>query len=623
VTTASPAAEVRAAYQANLDRWQRAYDTETARFVRLGLVRGLVFVAAAALAVAIVLRAGGVTPAWLLLPVVAFIGLVVWHERVSRRQAAALRSVNYFLRGLARLDGRWVEGGDDGERFRDDAHPYASDLELFGRGSVFHLVSTCRTNTGALRLAGWLLAPAGVEEIGRRQAAVRELARNLELRHALAVIGPELQAGLDSRVVRDWATAPPVEIPAWYRTGALLVALANVATLMGWGLDWWKGLPFAVTALVGLMVAFSVRSRVVGILAAADAPTRELRLLAVLLERVAEERFSCPWLEELGGRWHRSGASPALEVRRLERLVDLVDARRNQIFMPIAGVVLLGTQLAIAIERWRERTGPAVVDWLDAMGDLEAAVSFATHAAEHPDDAWPVVAQGPPRIVAAGLAHPLLPEATVVRNDLALGDPWRLAVISGSNMSGKSTLLKAVGVNLVLAQAGAPVRATSFALAPAALGASLVLRDSLLEGRSRFFAEIVRLRDIVALTAGERPVVFLLDELLSGTNSHDRAVGAEGVLKGLVDRGALGLVTTHDLALTRIADALGDRAVNWHLEDRFEAGALAFDYRLKPGVVKRSNALELMRSVGLEVRGGDGGRRGETGGDGMRRDETG
>ena len=602
--TASGAADPRAAYRTGLERWQAAYDAETIRFDRIGLVRGAVFLVAALLAAAIVLRFRGLTPVWILGPLLAFVALVVWHERVSRRQRAALRSVNYFLRGLARLEDRWLDGGDPGERFRDDSHPYAADLELFGRGSLFHLISACRTNTGGGRLAGWLTAPATTDEVVRRQAAVRELSTRPELRHALAVIGPDLEAGLDSRALREWATAETVGFPSWYGPATAAAALANLAALAGWALGWWKGLPFAITLMVGMGVAFSIRSRVRTVLTAADAPTRELRLLAALLERVAGERFTSEWLVALGERWRRSGASPALEVRRLERLVDLVDARRNQLFLPVAGVLLLGTQLALAIERWRRRTGPAVVEWLEAMGDLEAAVSLATHAAEHPADAWPTVAAGTrPEIVARGLAHPLLPENRAVRNDLTLGGECRLAVISGSNMSGKSTLLKAIGVNLVLAQAGAPVRAAALSIAPCTLGASLVLRDSLLEGRSRFFAEIVRLRDIVALTDGERPVVFLLDELLSGTNSHDRAIGAEGLLRGLIDRGAVGLVTTHDLALTRIAEALGGRAVNWHLEDRFEAGELRFDYRLQPGVVKRSNALELMRSVGLAVGG--------------------
>jgi DNA mismatch repair ATPase MutS len=242
-----------------------------------------------------------------------------------------------------------------------------------------------------------------------------------------------------------------------------------------------------------------------------------------------------------------------------------------------------------------------VVDWLDAIGDLEALAALATLTYEHPDDAFPDLVAGPPRLEGSGLAHPLLAAAGVVRNDVSLGGGCRLIVVSGSNMSGKSTLLKALGVNLALAQAGAPVRAARFVTSPFAVGASLVLRASRLEGRSRFFAEIVRLRDIVALTGGARPVLFLLDELLSGTNSHDRAIGAAGILRGLLDRGAAGLVTTHDLALARIADELGDRAANWHFEDRLVAGKLEFDYRLRPGVVSRSNALELMRSIGLVV----------------------
>jgi DNA mismatch repair ATPase MutS len=356
---------------------------------------------------------------------------------------------------------------------------------------------------------------------------------------------------------------------------------------------------------VALAVAFSstvaaiLRPRVTAELRGAGAPSRGLRLLAGLLDRLANERFASAWLARLSGRWRTSGATPAVVVRRLAHLVDLVDARRNQLFAPVAGFVLLGTHLAAAIARWRDRHGSAVGEWLDAVGDLEAVVALGTFAFEHPADACPELVAGPARLAASGLAHPLLAEAEVVRNDVRLEGECRLAVISGSNMSGKTTLLKAIGVNLVLAQAGAPVRAAKLVTAPFALGASLVLRDSLLEGRSRFFAEIVRLREVVRITEGERPVLFLLDELLSGTNSHDRAIGAEAVLAGLVARGAAGFVTTHDLALTRIADGLGPRAANWHFEDQLIDGRLRFDYRLKPSVVTRSNALELMKSVGL------------------------
>jgi len=199
------------------------------------------------------------------------------------------------------------------------------------------------------------------------------------------------------------------------------------------------------------------------------------------------------------------------------------------------------------------------------------------------------------------MGHPLISEQRNVRADLLLGDEPGVMIVSGSNMSGKSTLLRTVGVNVVLALAGAPVRAASLRLSPLQVGASIRIQDSLQAGASRFYAEIKRLRQIVELTNGGRPVLFLLDEILHGTNSHDRQIGGERVVRGLIERGAIGLITTHDLALARIADDLGARAANVHFEDHLEDGQMRFDYRLRPGVVQHSNALELMRSVGLDV----------------------
>jgi DNA mismatch repair ATPase MutS len=209
------------------------------------------------------------------------------------------------------------------------------------------------------------------------------------------------------------------------------------------------------------------------------------------------------------------------------------------------------------------------------------------------------VADDGAHFVAEGLAHPLLADA--VPNDIRLDAEQQLVVVTGSNMSGKSTLLRAVGVNAVLALAGAPVRARSCALAPLHVAASIRTLDSLQDGASRFYAEITALRDVVALTGKPWPVLFLLDEMLAGTNSRDRRIGAASVVRGLLDRGALGMVTTHDLALAKLADELGPRAVNAHFECRLEAGELEFDYTLRPGVVRESNALELMRAVGLDV----------------------
>jgi DNA mismatch repair ATPase MutS len=256
---------------------------------------------------------------------------------------------------------------------------------------------------------------------------------------------------------------------------------------------------------------------------------------------------------------------------------------------------------AYAIEGWRARSGADVARWIDVVGEMEALAALAGYAYERPDEPFPAIVDEGPRVEAAELGHPLIPRAKCMRNDIALGGELRLLVVSGSNMSGKSTMLRTVGINVVLALAGAPVRARTMTVSPLQVGATLRIQDSLAEGASRFYAEITRLKQLVDLSRAQPPLLFLLDEILAGTNSHDRRIGAEAVVRGLIDRGAIGLVTTHDLALAEVAEALAPRARNVHFEDRMVDGKLEFDYRMRDGVVQHSNAIALMRAVGLEI----------------------
>jgi DNA mismatch repair ATPase MutS len=243
-----------------------------------------------------------------------------------------------------------------------------------------------------------------------------------------------------------------------------------------------------------------------------------------------------------------------------------------------------------------------VDDWLRVVGELEALSSMATYAYEHPRDPFPTLVDQGPLFEAEALAHPLIPADIAVPNDVRLGGGHsHVIVVSGSNMSGKSTLLRSVGVNVVLALAGAPVRAAALRLSPLVLGATLKVEDSLEAGRSRFYAEILRIRTIVDAARGPVPLLFLLDEILHGTNSYDRRIGAEAIVRALAEGGAIGLVTTHDLALTELPSRLSVPAVNMHFEDRLEGGRMVFDYRMRPGVVEHSNALALMRAIGLDV----------------------
>jgi DNA mismatch repair ATPase MutS len=359
--------------------------------------------------------------------------------------------------------------------------------------------------------------------------------------------------------------------------------------------------------------AFFLNSKTSRVTSGVDAPAGDLLLLANLLQRLERETFHAPLLQHLHARLTAGGQAgietsagiqnaASAQIAHLSRLKARLDWQENAVFGPIAFALLWTAQMAMAIERWRRVSGRHIREWISTAGEFEALCSLAGYSYEHPSDVFPELADAPGGCFEAeALAHPLMPDAHSIRNNVRLGGETRLWIVSGSNMSGKSTLLRTIGINTVLAWAGAPVCATRLKISPLTLGASIRVLDSLQDGRSRFYAEITRLREIVALTSGPRPVLFLLDELLSGTNSHDRQIGASAIVRALIDRGAMGLITTHDLALAHIAEALPGRAANVHFADTFENGQLHFDYRLQPGVVQRSNALDLMRSVGLEV----------------------
>ncbi len=574
-----------------------AADRRDATIARLRLV---VFVAGVAAALAA--WRGAAAWIWVSLPVGVFAVLVVLHGRVLAARARVDAGRRHYERGLARLEGRWAGAGITRTDLAGPAHPYAADLDLFGRGSLFDLLCTARTRTGEATLAAWLLAPAGATEVKARQAAVAELAPRVDLREELEVLTGDAQAAVHPDALAAWGAAPAGLPGPGARVAALLLSGAALASLLAWAFLEAPLTPFLVALVAEMAVARAWRNRVHGVTATIDRAAAELAVLATVLSRFEREPAESPRLAELRARLATSSGRlvPASEqIRRLARLVQWLDAQRNQLFAPVALVLMWQVHFALAIEAWRARSGSAVAGWLSAIGELEALGALAGYAYEHPGDPFPEVAEAGPIVEGEGLAHPLLDPAKAVPNDVRLGGRLRVLMVSGSNMSGKSTLLRTVGTNVVLGLAGAPVRARRMRVSPLAVGATLRVQDSLQAGASRFYAEITRVRQLVDLASGPVPLLFLLDEILAGTNSADRRVGAESVIRGLVARGAIGLVTTHDLALADAIVALGEAAANVHFEDRLEDGKLHFDYRLRPGVVTRSNALELMRAVGL------------------------
>jgi len=570
------------------------------RDARIAFLRLVAFAAVAAVAV-LSLALHRLSAWWLLAPGASFLALVVWHDRTLRGLARARRAVAFHEEGLARLDGSWAGRGDGGERYGSDDHPYAKDLDLFGKGSVYELLCTARTRPGADLLAAWLLGPSAASEVRARQGAVRDLAPRLDLREDLAVLGEDVRAELHPDRLAAWAEAPRV-LPGWLVVPALTAGALALAALVGWFAGEVPGL--AVVGIAGLewLALRAAQRRLAGVLGGVERPGEELLLVAGILARLEREPLEDPRLRALLGTLGEGHGAASARIHHLGLVVERAGWAANQLFAPIAFLLLWRVQAALAIERWRAAHGRQVRPWLAAAAELEALSALGAHAFLHPEDAFPELLDGAggAKLAAEGIGHPLLDESRCVRNDIALARGARLLLVSGSNMSGKSTLLRTVGANAVLALAGAPVRARRLALTPLQAGATLRIQDSLAEGRSRFYAEITRLRALLELAGRPPPLLFLLDELLAGTNSRDRRIGAEAMLRALLARGAIGIVTTHDLALSEAAAALGE-AENAHFEDEVRGGEVVFDYRLRPGVVTHSNALALMRAVGLEV----------------------
>jgi DNA mismatch repair ATPase MutS len=467
---------------------------------------------------------------------------------------------------------------------------------------LFELLCTARTRAGEETLAGWLSEPASCATILERQEAVQELRSYIDFREDLSVLGPEVRSAMRPEFMAAWARRPQ-RLPSNGGRIALCLVLPALASLIAY--EFFDGSIWVMLLCVGMESFFGLllRSRVRVVLDALDEPVKELKILGLALRRVEQEKFSSSRLRRLQEALETSSGQrrPSEEIARLVRLYGYLEQRRNQFFAFFAPLLLWSTQFAFAIENWRRRSGPEIELWLAHFGEFEALCALSGYAYEHPEDPFPDIVEGEVVLEGTGMRHPLIPRHACVANSIRLGQGLQLLLVSGSNMSGKSTLLRTVGINTVLALAGGPVRAEKMRVCPVAIGATLRVQDSLQAGVSRFYAEIQRLHSIMELAAGTLPALFLLDEILHGTNSHDRGIGAEAVVRGLVERGAIGLVTTHDLVLTKVAESLAPRALNVHFQDHLENGRMTFDYVLHPGVVQKSNALELMRAVGLRV----------------------
>jgi hypothetical protein len=600
----------RATYDQRLSNHRAESAALRSRERALSLARIVLF--AAAVVIAIVHVSG-----WIAIPIIGFVAFMVVHDQTIRRRRRADAAARFFERGIERLSGEWQGNGCDGRTFAEEHHLFAADLDLFGKGSLYELLCIAATAAGRAALARWLLNPGDVTsaEVRERQIAVEELRNRIDLREEIFVVAAEVASEVEEAKLDEWSRGAAVLGRGERIASTVITALTIAAAVMGIPSlvsrfvnatnpgtmaphSPLESLPLLVMIIVVGLFARRLSSRVAAIVGAVERREPALALLAGLLAILERESFTAPRLIALHAALERDRVPASRQIERLRKLVSLLDARRNQFFAPFALLLLWTTNIAFAIERWRTESGTEIVKWISTIAEMEALLSLSSFAFEHPAFVMPEVIDGEAIFDGDAIGHPLIPAGRRVANDVRIGGELRLLIVSGSNMSGKSTLMRAIGINTILALAGAPVCAARLRVSPMSVGASISLNDSLQEGASRFYAEILRIRDILRTTP---PLLFLLDEVLGGTNSHDRRIGAEAIIRSLVARGAIGLLTTHDLALARIADELAPRAANVHFEDHIENGEVMFDYRMRPGVVTKSNALELMRAVGIEV----------------------
>ncbi len=594
--TTRGAGDPAALYSEQLNALQRSQSADQRQERLLGYAK--VAVAFTTIAAALILLYYVRFLSLLLLPAGAFVLLAVLHERRLQQIRSRQRAIEFYDRGIARVEDRWPGTGETGDRFLDPAHPYARDLDLFGQASLFELLCTARTRAGEEKLAAWLLAAGPVEEIVARHGAVGDLSVRVKLREKLFCLGETVRAGVKPDALAKWGERKPILKSSALRITTTVLCVLWIAGMVAWGLWGLGAIALAISAL-NLAWAHRMHARWDEAAEAIEEATHDLDVLAGVLRLIDHGEFSAAKLHDIQCRLRHADFVPSDAIRKLDRIVGYLESRRNPAMRLLDAVTFWSAQCVFLAEGWQQEFGPHIRGWLDAVGEFEALTALAGYTFEHPGDVLPTFVERGPLFEAEGLTHPLLSAKKAVRNDVKLGDGLQLIVLSGPNMAGKSTFIRSVGVNAVLAQCGAPVRARALKMSPLAVAASICVLDSLSGGTSRFYAEIRRLKVAEDLSAGPVPVLFLMDELLSGTNSHDRLEGTKLIVRSLMDRGAIGIVSTHDLALAEIPATMNGRAVNCHFEDELLDRKLNFDYKLKPGVVKTSNALELMRSIGL------------------------
>ncbi|AUD06699.1 MutS-related protein [Spirosoma pollinicola] len=542
----------------------------------------------------------------LLVGLIGFLVLLKMHQRVKYERDLNHQLVFVNQDEAARLKRQYLRP-ETGEQFASPTHYYAGDLDVFGKHSLFRLLNRTHTYDGQKRLSAWLKAPSLPDSIRLRQEAAAELNPQIDWRQqfeALAYVEPTISQSPEA--LMEWATAETSPVPGYLTIVRFVFPVITLSLFVAWLLGYVQGAAVLLALAGHALVLTQTSAKAKEVSEQTFEISTALKAFRALLQQAEQLNGKTVRLRAIHQELTADKQSASEAIGQLGRLTEGLNFRRNPYFFLLFGVATLwDIHYLLRLERWRQTYGPVLNYWLDALGELEALNSLAGFSFAHPSYATPDIVDDEFVLEITSAAHPLLAQNNSVANSLIVRGSGKTILITGSNMSGKSTFLRTVGTNVVLALAGAVVRAERFWCSPVQVFTSMRTQDSLEESTSSFYAELKRLQTLIGLTKADKspkglPVLYFLDEILKGTNSADRHRGAEALIRQLHHTTASGFVSTHDLELGQLTDADGF-VRNYHFQSDLNNGELVFDYKLRDGICKSFNASQLMRAIGIEM----------------------
>ena len=520
---------------------------------------------------------------------------------------AAIKKLGHLIQinkaEVLALDGRFYQFGD-GTDFIPHDHYYANDMDVFGHASLFQFLNRTTSEPGAKKLADWLLNPAKKEAIIERQDAVKELATLNIWRQNILAIGKETAIKESTlSTIKKWLAEPTIllQFKPWQWLRYLLPAVITIPCILTifdvMSLQYLYPLLF-----IYFIIAFQINKLVAPLHNKLSLMVSDLEVLAESIACIETQSFGSPQLVQLKNTLQHSPSTASVKIRKLKKILDRLDLRYNIVVsIPLNILLLWNLQQILDLEKWKKENDFNVQNWFDTLAHFEALNSFATIYFNNPDWCFPLLKEKHFTINSTELGHPLINKNKRINNVIVIKNAGEIMLVTGSNMAGKSTYLRSIGINTILAMAGAPVCAKSFEISPVQLLSSMRIADNLEESTSTFYAELKKLKTVIEkINAGEK-VFILLDEILRGTNSLDRHTGSEALIKQLIKQKAAAILATHDVALAELKTTFPVNILNYHFDAQVNGEELYFDYKLKEGVCTNMNASLLMKKIGLEI----------------------